>query len=250
MDTVYLFFWRRALDTTFSYGAQVTYAADGAVSFEAPMMPPGKTIHAWTTAKDFNTDLQLAELPSLIPGNEYALYLNWDIKEDSVFCQIVFTDAAGLEVGSEVIEDGKGTFTFPLDAIEYEIRLKNMRHKQLVFRYGMIIPEPVHKNNDMTLYLNHGLLVARPKEGKPLSQVIGISERSSATRPIWIPQGKQVKFLLFATAKQLRDPQWCKDAAAFLWEKYDSSMGPLKVAYQIGHDLTSLHRELQRTFQP
>lgn len=102
METAYLFFWPRSLDTPFNYGAKVAYAADGAVSFEAPMMPPGKTIHAWQTTKDYDHNLQLAELPILVPGRKYALFLDWEVKEDSVFCQIVFTNTAGLEVGSEV----------------------------------------------------------------------------------------------------------------------------------------------------
>lgn len=249
MDTAYLFFWRRALETTFNYGAQISYAPDGAVSFEAPMMPPGKTIHAWGTTKDFEHSLQLAELPSLIPGEDYALFIDWDVKEDSVFSQIVFLNDAGLEVGSEVFENGKGTFTFPIDASEYEIRLKNMRHQQLVFRYGMIIPESVHKNNDIALFLSQGLLVAKPKNRPVKGQVLGISERSSLTKPLWLPKSDELKFILFASTQQLTNPQWCHATASFLWTKFDSAVGPLKVAYQVGQHLAILRRELRATFR-
>lgn len=249
METAYLFFWPRSLDTTFNYGAKVAYAADGAVSFEAPMMPPGKTIHAWQTTKEYDHNLQLAELPILVPGRKYALFLDWEVKEDSVFCQIVFTNTAGLEVGSEVFEDGKGTFTFPDDAAEYEIRLKNMRHQQLVFRYGMIIPESVHKNNDIALYLKRGVLIAQPKQHPQTQPVLGVSERNSLTKPLWFPEDEAVKYVLFATTSQLLNQQWCHATASFLRTKFDNTGGPLKVAYLVGQHLDLMRRELQVTFR-
>lgn len=248
METAYLFFWRRMLDTTFNYGAQVTYMADGTVQFEAPMMPPGKTIHAWTTTKDFEHNLQLAELPVLTPGETYALALNWEVKEDSVFCQIVFTDASGLEVGSEVLEDGKGTFTFPLTAYAYEIRLKNMRHEHVVFHYGMIIPVSVYNHFDIAVNLNHALVTFRARKQTDEPQVLGITERSSLTKPLWLPQAARTIFVVAANAKQLLDPQWCQETAAFLKAEFDPAFGSLTVAYQVGRHLGHLRQALRAAF--
>lgn len=204
MSLAYVILWPTTLSDTYQYGGKVTMT-DTLVTYSAPLMPPGETIHRWHCTTDFRWAHHAPDLPVLTAGEKYHLVGDIDVEDGAVYLRVIFTDDTGLQLKPAIIDGVVGDFTMPEEAVDYQIELVNTHHR--VVRFHSLLLTTADDFDRFTFTLNPalGTLVATPKEGSP-QPTLYVTVRQEATKPIAIAQTGTLG--VYLTPKQRDDATW------------------------------------------
>ncbi|GAB2021990.1 hypothetical protein RyT2_10640 [Pseudolactococcus yaeyamensis] len=109
--------------------------------FSSPLMPIGGSIKTWHSFNAYSRSRASPMLPLLVRNNSYSVSLFLEENDANHFqVTVAFYDKFKHEIGTEYFDDLRFSFTYPPDAVNYEINLINKKHDSLIF-YFMLITE-------------------------------------------------------------------------------------------------------------
>lgn len=135
--------WGQLRQEDFLYGSQIRFNQDTELLYwENPLMPSGKVIHEWSSRVHFQETREPIQLPTLIPGNQYALKaVVSDHVEGKLKIKITFYDYH-LELIEEIFFDlNQIEFSIPSQCLFYKIALINAGLDEFIFRELVLYEE-------------------------------------------------------------------------------------------------------------
>ncbi|HAR6373294.1 TPA: accessory Sec system protein Asp3 [Staphylococcus pseudintermedius] len=176
--------WTHVTKDTFMYGTKLKWSSTG-VLFENALMPSGIVIHEWKMMTDFQTDVNVPDLPILKKNCTYHFYFDYDVQpENSIYFKVIFKRRNGTTCGFQIIKTHEADVTVPEDTFSYVIQMINAASIQLMFRQ-ITIKEArleIHRKDGVRIssMQNPNVNVARttlifaPKEGLDSELIKGI----------------------------------------------------------------------------
>lgn len=151
MNKNYFINWPKNYKDMAINGSTISYQKNGEVYFSNALCSPGKVLVKWRSKSDFVKTGIEPTLPLLRAGTRYSLVANLTSdRELAVKLQLVFLDINNDELETVQLENLNGNFTVPTNTVSYEIRLLNLHHTWLKFKYLEIQKvEEVKVTNDL-----------------------------------------------------------------------------------------------------
>lgn len=131
-------YWAPDYSNAFSLGAsgsQLTVNPDGTVHQHNDLMAPGDPIMFWRSHESYQFSKAVPQLPILQPGGKYRVVIHGSaFPTQTVTYRLNFIDSQGHEVKHLFFNEQEKVFTFPPDAINYEILIVNAGATDFYFR--------------------------------------------------------------------------------------------------------------------
>lgn len=147
-------YWAPDYSNAFTLGAsgsQVTVKPDGTVHQHNDLMAPGDPIMIWRSHENYQFSKAVPQLPMLCPGRKYRIVIHGSaFPVQTVTYRLTFIDSQGHEVKRCFFNEQSKVFTFPADAINYEVVVVNAGSTDFYFRDLEISAErvPAAANSD------------------------------------------------------------------------------------------------------
>lgn len=189
MSNQYIVKWGNILQDNYNYGATIVFEKNGSVSYSAPLMPPSLCIKNWYSQRGFHISRNAPYLPILRPNQMYQLQVNLELAGDSAIqIKLLFFNRYDRVIEELFVSELTEIFTFPEQAVHYEIQLINKHHQQLTFHNLVITELDVYERYEQPSNSQRELLYypCRALESKHI-------------QCIFLPKKNQVQHLYFTT---------------------------------------------------
>lgn len=176
MNNIYFTRWPDNLSDVAVTGTDIRYLEDGKVYFSNETFSPGKVLCTWRSKTNYIEQGIKPTLPLLESGQKYTLTAQ--LKSDngmSVQLQIIFYDINQEKIDGIILKGLSDKFTYPDDAVSYEISLLNLNNKWLKFDYLKI--NNVKDKRSVTAHLGkHGSFIfTKPAINGVVGKRLGIT---------------------------------------------------------------------------
>lgn len=123
-ENTWIIRWTGYVKNSYLYGSEIHFEADGSVSFENGLIPPGTAIHTWYSETNYQTDRIEPELPLIDGERSYRITseMESDVPE-GLLLEILFFDKNGKNAGHRILRGSVLTVRPPISTYSYEIRL-------------------------------------------------------------------------------------------------------------------------------
>ncbi|KXT59349.1 accessory Sec system protein Asp3 [Lactococcus sp. DD01] len=128
--------WSPEMMDYYKHGSTIEYLdSNNIVRFNNTMLSPGATIVKWISNSNYQGRRGFLELPLLERGKAYQVKLDAEsAPKPSALLKITFYTRAQEIIGTQLIADSEGDFTYPKKAYAYSIEILNNGIKELSFK--------------------------------------------------------------------------------------------------------------------
>lgn len=136
MNNIYFTRWPDNLSDVAVTGTDIRYLENGKIYFANETFSPGKILCTWRSQTNYIEQGIKPSLPLLKSGENYRLVAKLDSdKKLSVQLQIIFYDIYKEKIDEVILNGLSDEFSYPEEAVSYEVNLLNLNHKWIKFDY-------------------------------------------------------------------------------------------------------------------
>ncbi|MDT2463444.1 accessory Sec system protein Asp3 [Vagococcus lutrae] len=135
--------WGQLRQEDFLYGSQIRYSTDSELLYwENTLMPSGKVIHEWSSRVHYQETREPIQLPTLIPGNHYALQaVVSNNSEGKLKIKIAFYNYHHNLIQEIFFDLNQIEFSIPSQCLFYKVTLINAGLDNFIFRELVLYEE-------------------------------------------------------------------------------------------------------------
>lgn len=128
--------WSPEMSDYYKHGSTVEYLDENrVVFFKNNMLSPGAILAKWVSNPNYQGDRGFMQLPLLEKGKSYHIALQAKASPNpSPLIKITFYNRVEEVIGSQLISNNEGGFTYPQKAYAYAIELLNNGIEELFFQ--------------------------------------------------------------------------------------------------------------------
>ncbi|WP_253296016.1 accessory Sec system protein Asp3 [Enterococcus raffinosus] len=150
LENFYMIKWGIDFNDNYNYGANIRLLEDDSIRFSSPFMPTGTPIKTWYSKTEFHLARKSPMLPILLNGKGYNIQVHAEFdRKDAVQLVIEFFDVNNSVIEKIHFKELEGHFTFPDEAISYNVQLVNKKHEFIIFRYLTIFSDSLKERYEI-----------------------------------------------------------------------------------------------------
>lgn len=200
-------YWAPSFDKGYTYGSQITVAANDFVTLANPLIAFGRSLMTWTTALNWQSAKEVSQLPILQVGQKYRIKVLADFHPaESVIIRLTFFDLQGEEIQQLNLIDQTSEFTCPADTVDYQLELINAGCTSLEFWRIEICPAALSDEANEDLWLQKPINSQAVDSDVPVNLlIIGGGKRMKRTYQQLRPLAGQLPVQSLLVAWQFQD---------------------------------------------
>lgn len=197
MKNLYVITWGATFNDNYNYGSNIEFLDSNFVKFSSPFMPAGKTIKTWYSETAYQLNRDSPMLPLLKKNQVYNINLVAEYDQKDVALLVVeFFNINGDTIKKIHFEDLNGDFEYPKEAMRYEVKLVNKKHKNIIFKYLIIRDKGIKENFDLLVQDNFDIIQLKENKKEILKNNIVIMKKNTQTICLSIRENQNYIFIL------------------------------------------------------